>query len=156
MKKIYPAAAGIAILLIGMACTEIALPRSPGRPILSRIEVRVPQSAEIDSFDVEIELKKGRYDLYLVTETVKKNYRVKAGESVTDLLSADALLGDPDRSKRIANEYISLPVKVKLIHNSKTLRELKSDIDCFAGYNVPNNAAVPLNNLGMLTYTENP
>lgn len=156
MKNIYPAIAAIAILLIGVACTEIALPRSPGRPILSRVEVRVPQSAEIDSFDVEIELKKGRYDLYLVTETVKKSYRVKAGESITDLLNADALLGDPDRSKRIASEYISLPVKVKLIHNSKTLREIKSDIDCFAGYNVPNNEAVPLNNLGMLTYQENP
>jgi|GEM_PF-4855579 len=154
MKAIYPTAAAITILLIGMACTELALPRSPGRPILSRIELQVPQSTRVDSFQVDIELKKGRYDLYLVTETVKKSYRVKAGESVTDLLSADALLGDPGRSKRIASEYISLPIKVKLIHNSKTLSEIKSTIDCFAGYNVPNNAAVPLNNLGTLNYQE--
>ncbi|MEL6821271.1 MAG: hypothetical protein AAFP70_05900 [Calditrichota bacterium] len=154
MNKVYPAIALITILLIGMACTEIALPRLPGRPILSRVELQVPKSAEIDSFQVEIELKKGRYDLYLVTETVKKYYTVKAGESVTDLLNADALLGDPDRSRSIASEYISLPIKVKLIHNSKTLSETKSDIDCFAGFNVPNNEAVPLNNLGTLTYRE--
>jgi len=150
----YSATSFVLLLLILQGCAQLAPPRSPHRPVLTRVQLSAPKVAAIDSFTVELEVKKGRYDVYLVTETVRKSYRVKSGERLTDLLSIDALLGDPDLNKRVESEYISLPLKVKLIDKGKTVNELKTEIDCFAGYNVPGNSAIPLNNLGTIKYSK--
>ena len=141
------------LLLLGImltSCLQFTPPKSPDRTFTGIIQFQLGNAPGSLSGNIDLRIKKGRYDDYYVTDGFEKSIELKDQKTIHETMAVFGIMGDPRKAKQAISEYVSLPLIVEFRKGEDVVSKQEFQVDFFAGASLPRQAEIPVNDLGIV------